>query len=182
MEHIRRNERLTDGGFTWFNGYYDNEGQPAESLEDGRLMLTGAVFAIMSGTATDEDIKRMIPAAEKFLFRKEIGGFRLNTRFENEEAYAHKLGRMFGFAYGTKENGAVFCHMAVMFAYALLIRGFKDEADRVIDALIGQSMNFETARIYPGIPEYFDPNGRGMYPYLTGAASWMLLYWYRRRQ
>ncbi|MBO4559480.1 MAG: cellobiose phosphorylase, partial [Lachnospiraceae bacterium] len=180
MEHIRRNERLSDGEYTWFNGYYDNEGKAVESIEDGRVMLTGAVFTIMSGTATDEDIRRMIPTAEKFLFRKEIGGFRLNTRFENEEAYAHKLGRMFGFAYGTKENGAVFCHMAVMFAYALLIRGFKDEADRVINALIHQSMDFENARIYPGIPEYFDPNGRGMYPYLTGAASWLLLYWYRR--
>ena len=87
---------------------------------------------------------------------------------------------MFGFAYGTKENGAVFCHMAVMFAYALLIRGFADAADRVIGALTGQSMDFEEARIYPGIPEYFDANGRGMYPYLTGAASWLLLYWYRR--
>ena len=29
--------------------------------------------------------------------------------------------------------------------------------------------------MYPGIPEYLDPQGRGMYPYLTGAASWYLL-------
>ena len=92
------------------------------------------------------------------------------------------MGRMFGFAYGSKENGAVFCHMAVMYAYALLIRGRRAEADRVIDCLIGQSMDFEKARIYPGIPEYFDINGRGMYPYLTGAASWLLLYYYRRRK
>ena len=27
----------------------------------------------------------------------------------------------------------------------------------------------------PGIPEYFDERGRGMYPYLTGAGSWLLL-------
>ena len=31
---------------------------------------------------------------------------------------------MFGFAYGEKENGAVFSHMTVMFAYALYQRGF----------------------------------------------------------
>ena len=86
---------------------------------------------------------------------------------------------MFGFAYGSKENGAVFCHMAVMYAYALLKRGFRDEALRVITALIRQSLDFDKARIYPGIPEYFDINGRGMYPYLTGAASWMLLFMYR---
>jgi cellobiose phosphorylase len=29
--------------------------------------------------------------------------------------------------------------------------------------------------MYPGIPEYFSPRGRGMYPYLTGSASWFLL-------
>ena len=145
-------------------------------------MLTGAVFAIMSGTACDEDVGRIWETAHHFLFSENTGGFRLNTRFDDEEGYAGRLGRMFGFAYGTKENGAVFCHMAVMFAYALLIRGFKHEADRVIDALVRQSMNFERSGIYPGIPEYFGPDGRGMYPYLTGAASWLLLYRYRRRK
>ena len=29
--------------------------------------------------------------------------------------------------------------------------------------------------MYPGIPEYFNIDGRGMYPYLTGAASWYLM-------
>ncbi len=182
MADIRENEIMKEGDLSWFNGYYDNEGRPAESLKDGRLMLTGAVFALMSGTAQDGIIDGMIRSAEKYLFRGDIGGFRLNTRFENEEYYAHNMGRMFGFAYGSKENGAVFCHMAVMYAYALLIRGRRAEADRVIDCLIGQSMDFEKARIYPGIPEYFDINGRGMYPYLTGAASWLLLYYYRRRK
>jgi cellobiose phosphorylase len=31
------------------------------------------------------------------------------------------------------------------------------------------------SKIYPGIPEYFDSEGRGMYPYLTGSASWLVL-------
>ena len=29
--------------------------------------------------------------------------------------------------------------------------------------------------MYPGIPEYFNIEGRGVYTYLTGAASWYLL-------
>ena len=33
----------------------------------------------------------------------------------------------------------------------------------------------EDGRMYPGIPEYFKGMGRGMYPYLTGAASWAVL-------
>ncbi len=178
-EHIRKNEKLEDGGFKWINGYYDNDGKPVENIKDGRVMLTGAVFAIMSGVADDSDIADMVKTADKYLFSERSGGYRLNTRFEDEETYAHKLGRMFGFAYGSKENGAVFCHMAVMYAYALLSRGFKDEALKVISALIRQSLDFERSHVYPGIPEYFDINGRGMYPYLTGAASWMLLFMYR---
>lgn len=54
MKNIRENEWIsdgTDGG--WFNGYYDNNGRPVERCESGdvRMMLTGQVFAIMSGTA-----------------------------------------------------------------------------------------------------------------------------------
>lgn len=29
--------------------------------------------------------------------------------------------------------------------------------------------------MYPGIPEYFDADGKGKYPYLTGAASWYMM-------
>ena len=35
--------------------------------------------------------------------------------------------------------------------------------------------DFDTSRIYPGIPEYFRSDGRGMYHYLTGAASWYMM-------
>ena len=82
---------------------------------------------------------------------------------------------MFGFAYGHKENGAVFSHMAVMYANALYKRGYVREGYKAINALYRQAMNFEISRIYPGIPEYFNNEGRGMYHYLTGSASWLML-------
>ena len=41
--------------------------------------------------------------------------------------------------------------------------------------LLDAAMDFENSRIYPGIPEYFDNQGRGLYAYLTGAASWYML-------
>ena len=40
--------------------------------------------------------------------------------------------------------------------------------------LFGQALDFEKSRIYPGIPEYFEPDGRGAYHYLTGAGAWTL--------
>ena len=82
---------------------------------------------------------------------------------------------MFGFAYGEKENGAVFSHMTVMYANALYQRGFVEEGHKALFTLAENALNFETSKIYPGIPEYFDASGRCLYHYLTGAASWYML-------
>ncbi len=172
--HIRQTEWVTDReGNGWFNGYYDNHGRQVEG-EDAlgvRMMLTGQVFAIMGGTATEEQIRGITKSADKYLYEKRIGGYRLNTDFHELKT---DLGRMFGFAYGEKENGAVFSHMAVMYANALYQRGFAREGYKALQDLADTAMEFGTSKIYPGIPEYFNAEGRGMYHYLTGAASWYL--------
>ena len=80
------------------------------------------------------------------------------------------MGRMFGFAYGEKENGAVFSHMAVMYANALYQNGFVREGYEALQTLADTALDFEVSVMYPGIPEYFNSQGRGMYAYLTGAA------------
>lgn len=175
MEHIRKTEWVTDGeGNGWFNGYYDNNGRQVEGVidEQVRMMLTGEVFSIMAGTATEDQIMAITKSADKYLYAKDIGGYRLNTDFHEIKT---DLGRMFGFAYGEKENGAVFSHMAVMYANALYKRGFAAEGYKALSSLYNAAMNFEVSRIYPGIPEYFNASGRGLYHYLTGAASWYML-------
>jgi cellobiose phosphorylase len=96
----------------------------------------------------------------------------LNSDFK---AVRHNLGRAFGFAFGHKENGAMFSHMAVMYGYALYERGLVDEGFKVLDGIYQHSQDFAISRMYPGIPEYMSDRGRGMYPFLTGSASWYLL-------
>lgn len=175
MEHIRNSEWVSDTcGNGWFNGYYDNQGKQVEGVFDKnvRMMLTGQVFAIMSGTAQTEQIKAICQSADEYLYQKEVGGYRLNTNFYEEK---FDLGRMFGFAYGEKENGAVFSHMTVMYANALYQQGFVKEGHKALQSLADTAMDFDTSMMYPGIPEYFNSLGRGMYPYLTGAASWYML-------
>ena len=175
MEHIRRQEWISDGENGWFNSYYDNHGRQVEGVQpDGsvRMMLTGQVFAIMSGTATDTQVEAVARSADRYLYKKEAGGYRLNTDFHELK---FDMGRMFGFAYGEKENGAVFSHMTVMYANALYRRGFVREGYKALLALADTAMDFQTSRIFPGIPEYFNADGRGMYHYLTGAASWYML-------
>lgn len=174
-EHIRKTEWLKNKeGFEWFNSYYDNSGSRAEGDFTGgvRMMLTGQVFAVMSGTAQEEQITQIIKAADRYLYAPEVGGYRLNTNFMELKT---DMGRMFGFAYGQKENGAVFSHMAVMYANALYRRGFAKEGYKVVKSLYSHAVDTSKCKIYPGIPEYIDPKGRGVYHYLTGAASWLLM-------
>ena len=49
----------------------------------------------------------------------------------------------------------------------------------VTNPALGRTGTLEVAvrmdEVLPSIPEYFDDRGRGMYPYLTGAGSWLLL-------
>lgn len=175
MQHIRNTEWVTDKeGNGWFNSYYDNSGNQVEGESDTgvRMMLTGQVFALMSRTAEPKQMEAIIKSADKYLYEKEVGGYRINTNFHEEK---YDMGRMFGFAYGEKENGAVFSHMTVMYANALYQNDFVKEGYKAIQTLADTALCFETSRMYPGIPEYFNNEGRGMYAYLTGAASWYML-------
>lgn len=174
-EHIRETEWISkEEKEGWFNSYYDNDKQPVEGYdgENVRMMLTGQVFAIMSGTAQKDHVQKICNSADHYLYDAEIGGYRLNTNFHMQK---FNLGRMFGFAYGEKENGAVFSHMTVMYANALYQRGFVREGYQALQTLADTALHFEVSKIYPGIPEYFNAEGRGMYHYLTGAASWYML-------
>lgn len=173
-EHVRNTEWISGENEGWFNSYYDNHKQAVEGyFENGvRMMLTGQVFAIMSETASPAQVASICRSADKYLYKKEIGGYRLNTDFHEEK---YDLGRMFGFAYGEKENGAVFSHMTVMYANALYRRGYVKEGYKALATLTEHALDFSKSKIYPGIPEYFDASGRGLYHYLTGAASWYLM-------
>ncbi len=197
-ETLREEEWLA-GEYGFFNGYYDNHGRRVErnmepqaaassggKTDEGqdasgmggttpggiRMMLTSQVFAVESGVATPEQTGEIIRSADALLYRENAGGYCLNTDFGEVK---DDLGRMFGFAYGHKENGAVFSHMAVMYGNALYRRGFAQAGYKALISLYRQAADFEKSKIYPGIPEYFNDRGRGMYHYLTGAASWYLM-------
>jgi cellobiose phosphorylase len=158
-----------DKGF--FNGYYDNTGKRSGGKKKQRvqMMLAPQVFAIMSGVATKDQIKKIWQSANKYLKDKNKS-FRLNTNFGT---IYPELGRAFGFKYGDKENGAFFNHMIIMFSYALYKRGFIKEGNSVFNSLY-KMMKSESNTTYPQLPEYFNSRGQGLYSYLTGSASWYI--------
>jgi len=166
---LRKNEWLKQG---FFNGYYDNKGKQVEGKfkNKTRMMLASQVFAIMSGGATPEQIKKTWASIKKYLKDKKLEGFKLNTDFN--ELYLD-LGRAFGFSYGDKENGAFFSHMAVMLAYALYRQGYLKQGQEVISSIYKMASS-GYAQIGPMVPEYFNSQGKGLYHYLTGSASWYI--------
>ncbi len=174
-EHLQQQEWLENAeGFGWFNGYYDEDGQRVEgdNLNGARMTLTGQTFALLGDVATAEQARAIVAAADHYLYAESMGGYRLNTDFGE---VLLNLGRCFGYAYGHKENGAMFSHMAVMYANALYRRGLVHEGHKALDDIYRHCCDFAVSRMYPGIPEYVNLRGRGMYPYLTGSASWYLL-------
>lgn len=175
FQHIKGQEKVSTDHASWFNGYYDNKGERVEGLNGKkvRMTLTGQVFPVMSGLADSQEIAGVVKSVQRYLKDKKLGGYRLNTDFGVRHYL--DLGRAFGFAYGTKENGAFFSHMTVMYAYSLYKRGFVREGQEVVGSIFQMCRDAEKSQIYPGIPEYFDSEGRGRYHYLTGSASWLVL-------
>jgi cellobiose phosphorylase len=171
FQWLGRNEWLKEG---FFNGYYDEQGKPVEGKADQagiRMLLASQAFAIMSGVAAEKKVKKIWLSIKRHLRDKELGGFRLNTNFNSHHHL--DLGRAFGFSYGDKENGAFFNHMVVMLANALYARGFVNEGFEVINSIYKMATH-NRGKIYPMIPEYFNNEGRGLYLYLTGSASWYI--------
>ena len=174
-ENINKNEWIeSKDGYGWFNGYYDDKAKKVEGdFESGvRMTLTGQVFNIMGNVASKERVESIVKAVDNYLFDLKVGGCRLNSDFKEVKL---DIGRCFGFAFGHKENGAMFSHMAVMYANALYKRGFKADGYKVLDTIYKHCIDFDKSKIYPGIPEYINERGRGLYNYLTGSASWLLL-------
>ncbi|MGM0378608.1 MAG: GH36-type glycosyl hydrolase domain-containing protein [Bacillota bacterium] len=175
VNHIRENEWIkSKEDFEWFNAYYDNDGKRLEGDHNKgtRMTLTGQVFTIMGNVATDNQVQKISKACDHYLKDETIGGYRLNTPLNEVKL---NLGRAFGFAYGEKENGAMFSHMDIMYSNALYQRNFSKKAYKVIDMIYKHCKNFEKSKIFPGVPEYIDSRGRGLYHFLTGSASWLLL-------
>lgn len=170
---IRRQEWIAASGGRLFNGYYDDLGRRVEGRHPAgmRMTLTGQVFPVMAGIATDDQVDAVIRSVNRWLQDPKTGGVRLNTDFREPQPH---LGRAFFFAYGEKENGAVFSHMAIMYAYALYLRRRATEGRQVWSTLYRMATDQPAAQILPGLPEYFNRAGRGLYCYLTGSASWLI--------
>lgn len=175
LAHIRKQEWIeSNTGHGFFNGYYNNDGDRVDGdNEDGpRMNLTAQTFAIMSGAATSEQVARIHRSCQAILRDLHTGGYRLTTHLGPNK---WNFGRGFAVVYGEKETGGAFNHMIVMYLNSLYRRGFVKEGYEVFSSIYSMASETQRAKIYPGLPEYFDKNGQGKYHYLSGSASWLLM-------
>ncbi len=167
---IKRIKHLSLNAFNdkKYQSYYDNEGLNPDRGDT--LSLVGQAIALLSETPTLKQAKQLATTTKKMLFDKKIGGYHLNSNYQQ---ILTNMGRAYGFAYGQKENGAIFSHMVIMYAYGLYQYGLVNYGHEAVFTLLKQSQK-KSSQVLLGIPEYFNQEGIGKYPYLTGSASWML--------
>ncbi|MDD5618334.1 MAG: cellobiose phosphorylase, partial [Candidatus Omnitrophica bacterium] len=83
-QHLRNEWINIDKNTGFFNGYYDNKSRRVEGKQNGimKMTLTGQVFTVLSGIASDTQVVKIYNAAIKYLQDKKLKGFRLNTDFK----------------------------------------------------------------------------------------------------
>ncbi len=87
--HLRNHEWITDrAGFGWFNGYYDNDGRRVEGDHPNgvRMTLTGQVFPLMAGVATDAQAREIVRAADHYLYDESLGRLSAQHRLRGRAA------------------------------------------------------------------------------------------------
>jgi cellobiose phosphorylase len=164
----------TRDGESFFNGHYDNDAARVhgDHPRGVRMDLTSQVFPVLCGVATDAQVAKTYQAVSRYLRDRKLGGLHLCTNLHELKL---NLGRVAGFVYGYKEHGGIWNQMNVMFMYALYTRNFVPEGYRVFREISRLCLDSKVARIFPAIPSFFGPQGRGSYNYLTGSATWLVV-------
>ena len=174
----------------YYTGYFHGDGKAVDGIfvshatkkahattEDFVMMLMPQTWSLLSGAADEiGKTKDVLKAVYDILADKTVGGLKLN--YPPYLKFDKNVGRISGFAAGTKENNAIFCHANLFMVYALLKRRRADEAYKIFSGINPLNHSQKTLRTGPWIPEYYissdNPNwpGRGEYPLLTASAGW----------
>lgn len=182
------NKKAWNGSY--YSGYIFDNGKPVDTIfkkgalkkknpvsDDFEMMLMPQTWSLVSGGADKAgNSGKVIDSVLKHLLDKKVGALKLN--YPPYLKFDKTIGRITGFAAGTKENNALFCHANLFFVWALLRRDMAEQAYKIFSGVNPLSHDQHIFRAGPWIPEYYvssdNPNiaGRGEYPVLTGSAAW----------
>lgn len=173
---VKTQEYITVDGHSFYNAYYTDtcERLGGRNKAGGvNVSLTPQAYLMVLGLAGEERAREIHQSVNTYL-RNEFGGYILRSD-HRDPGLIEIMGRGFGLAYGTRENGGQYDHMAIKYMNGLYASGLAREGYEVFSDIVRLCMDAETSRIFPGIPASIDSkSARGSYNYLTGSGSWLI--------
>lgn len=165
-----------DNEYFFYNGYYTDKFKRVGGKNEAgtvNISLTPQAYLMVLGL-TGQDRARVIHKSVNKYLRNEFGGFILRSDHKDLNLI-DVMGRGYGLAFKTRENGGQYNHMVVKYMNGLYTNNLVKEGYEVFSTLTGLCMNSEQSRIFPGVPASIDSkSARGSYNYLTGSGSWLI--------
>ena len=162
----------------WYNrGFTDaQEVYGSRRNSEGKIYLNSQSWAILSGVAKDERLKKVISSVDRYL----DGPHGLALFYPAYSKFNPKLGRVSMFAEGTKENAAVFCHAATFMAAAYCLAGYGEKAYSALKKIMPNAQaDYDLYKTEPYVyaeylvgPEHPYLYGEGAFTWITGTAGW----------
>jgi len=175
---------INDDGWDgeWYRRLFNDHGDVVGSSEcaEAKMFLNPQSWSVMSGVAEDERAATCMAKVDKLL-GTEVGPAMFAPAYTK---YDPEIGRISAFAPGTKENAAVFSHVAAFKVVADCMLGRGDEAYSTFTQILplGQARagKIERYRVEPYVyaeycfgPEHPHHFGRGAFTWQTGTTPWM---------
>ena len=171
------NEYGWDG--EWYLAGYTDDGDKVGSHEneEGKIYLNSQIWAVFTGIADDDRIKKCMDSVEKYLESKN-GALTLAPTYTK---YDGSIGRLTGFTKGLWENGAPYCHGSSFKIIADCTIGDGDDAYRTVRKIMPDSdanpSEHSGAEPYVLTNMYYGPGnlreGETSFSWITGTAGWM---------
>ncbi len=174
---VNEQEYITvDDKFSFYNAYYTDTMERLGGVNASggiNISLTPQAYLMVLGLTGQKRAREIHQSINKFL-RNDFGGYILRSDHK-DYGLIDIMGRGFGLAFKTRENGGQYNHMAVKYMNGLYTNDLVKEGYEVFSTITGFCMNSEVSRIFPGVPASIDSkSARGSYNYLTGSGSWLI--------
>ncbi|MFC1703492.1 GH36-type glycosyl hydrolase domain-containing protein [Candidatus Omnitrophota bacterium] len=173
-------ERINGVGWdgAWYRrGFTDNGSvYGSKSNKEGKIYLNAQSWAVLSGVAEGERLKKVIKSVDKHL----DGPHGLALFHPAYSNFQPELGRISMFSEGTKENAAVFCHAAHFMVVAYCMAGCGNRAYESLKKIMPNAQPdydlyatepYAYAEYLVG-PQHPYLYGLGAFTWITGTAGW----------
>lgn len=177
IELVNSQEFITvDNEYSFYNAYYtDTFDRLGGKNKAGtvNISLTPQAYLMVLGLTGQEKAREIHKSVNRYL-RNDFRGYILRSDHKDLNLI-DVMGRGFGLAFKTRENGGQYNHMAVKYMNGLYTNNLVKEGYEVFSDIIRFCMDSDKSRIFPGIPASIDSkSARGSYNYLTGSGSWLI--------